>query len=61
MAVLTAKYNGGEIHAGHEELADTQWFSAYNFPEMPGRKTITACRLIDWFMDTYKSVSQNLL
>ncbi len=54
MVGFTAEYAGGEIHVDHEELVDAQWFTAYNLPEIPGRKTIIARQLIDWFVDNYK-------
>jgi NAD+ diphosphatase len=49
MIGFTAEYEDGEITLEESELADAQWFTADNLPQLPPKMTI-ARKLIDWFV-----------
>ena len=50
MIGFTAEYEDGEITLEESELADAQWFTADNLPQLPPKMTI-ARKLIDWFAE----------
>jgi NAD+ diphosphatase len=50
MIAFTCEYAGGELVLEDEEIADAQWFSADNLPNVPPPISI-ARRLIDWFVE----------
>ena len=49
MLGFTAEYASGEIQVDGIEIAEAQWFSAENMPNIPGRISI-ARQLIDWYV-----------
>jgi NAD+ diphosphatase len=49
MIGLTAEYAGGEISLEESEIADAQWFSPHNLPQLPPPISI-ARRLIDDYL-----------
>jgi NAD+ diphosphatase len=49
MIGLTAEYAGGEICLEESEIADAQWFSPHNLPQLPPRISI-ARRLIEAYL-----------
>ena len=50
MVGFTADYAGGEIALEEAEIADAQWFTADNLPQLPPKMSI-ARQLIDWFVE----------
>ncbi|MBW1850764.1 MAG: NAD(+) diphosphatase [Deltaproteobacteria bacterium] len=50
MVAFTAEYAGGKITTDNCEIADANWFSADNLPDVPPRISI-ARELIDWFLN----------
>jgi NAD+ diphosphatase len=52
MLGFTAEYAGGEFMLEEEEIAEANWFSANNLPQIPPALSISR-QLIDWFSATY--------
>jgi NAD+ diphosphatase len=52
MVGFTAEYDSGEIQIDHKEIAEAEWFTKKNLPDVPGKLSI-ARKLIDWFVDTH--------
>jgi len=50
MVAFTAEYAGGKITTDNCEIADANWFSADNLPDVPPKISI-ARELIDWFLN----------
>ena len=50
MIAFTCEYADGELVLEDEEIADAQWFTATNLPNIPPPISI-ARRLIDWFVE----------
>ena len=48
MIAFTARWSKGIITVDHEEIADADWYSVNNLPNIPGKISI-ARQLIDWF------------
>ena len=51
MVGFTAEYASGEINIDKKEILTAGWFTAEQFPLIPGKGSI-ARRLIDWFVQT---------
>jgi NAD+ diphosphatase len=54
MVGFTARYAGGDIRLEELEIADAQWFTADNLPQVPPKISI-ARQLIDWFVAQHGS------
>lgn len=52
MLGFTAEYAGGEFELEAEEIAEADWFSADNLPQIPPPLSISR-QLIDWFVETH--------
>jgi NAD+ diphosphatase len=48
MVAFTARWSAGTITIDNKEIADANWYSAGNLPNLPPKDSI-ARRLIDWF------------
>jgi NAD+ diphosphatase len=53
MVGFTAEYESGEIQLDENELAEANWFSAEEMPDIPAKLSISR-RLIDWFIEKYQ-------
>jgi NAD+ diphosphatase len=53
MIAFTAAYAGGEIRIDEEEIADAGWYEPDNFPDIPGKISISR-RLIDWYVTKHR-------
>ncbi|MCB0005239.1 MAG: NAD(+) diphosphatase [Anaerolineales bacterium] len=53
MVGFTCEYESGELVLQEEEIADAQWFTADNMPEIPPGISISR-RLINWYLDKHR-------
>jgi NAD+ diphosphatase len=49
MIAFTATYAGGELRIDEEEIVDAGWYEPDNFPDIPGKISISR-QLIDWYV-----------
>ena len=51
MIGFTAEYESGIINVNKDELAEADWFTKDNLPEIPSKASISG-KLIQWFVDS---------
>jgi len=52
MLGFTAEHDEGEIKVDQKEIAEADWYTKENLPNIPGKLSI-ARKLIDWFIETH--------
>jgi NAD+ diphosphatase len=53
MIGFTAEWAGGDIKIDNKEIVQADWFSADNFPDIPGQESLGR-KLIEWFLKMHK-------